>query len=125
VTASYAGNEILGASSSQAITFQVLKATSTTTLTLSTAKVTFGHEQTERLSVKVSPRWAGTPGGVVTIKHGTTVLCKITLSSGKGSCTLSAKALAVGADRRLFATYAGNGNFTGSSSAAKDLAVVG
>jgi hypothetical protein len=123
VVASYPGNEIFAASSSQAITLRVIKASSTTTLTLSAAKITYGHELAERLSVKVSPRWAGTPGGVVAIKHGTTVLCKVTLSNGKGSCTLSARALAVGADH-VFATYAGNGNFTGSSSAPKALTIV-
>jgi hypothetical protein len=123
-SAAFAGNLVLAASSSPVRTLLVRKATSKTVLTLSAVKVTYGHEQKERLSVTVSPQYAGTPGGVVTIKHGTTVLCKVTLSNGKGSCTLSATRLAVGVDH-LFAAYAGNGNFTASSSAPKALTIVG
>jgi hypothetical protein len=47
----------------------------------------------------------------------------ITLSSGKGSCTLSAKRLKVGT-YRLVATYGGSTNFKGSTSAKETLTVV-
>jgi hypothetical protein len=63
-------------------------ATTTTSLELSAAQVTYGDEQVEQLSVSVSPQYAGTtPTGTVTISGAN---CQITLSSGKGSCTLPA-----------------------------------
>jgi hypothetical protein len=46
----------------------------------------------------------------------------IKLSSGKGSCTLSAKRLKAGT-YRLVATYSGNKNFKGSTSAKETLTV--
>jgi hypothetical protein len=102
----------------------VCKATSKTTLRLSAAKVTYGHEQTEHLSVTVSPQHPGTtPTGRVKVKQPTTTLCVITLKSGKGKCTLSAKKLKAGT-YHLAATYGGSTNFTGSTSAKETLTVV-
>jgi hypothetical protein len=105
-------------------TFPVGKATTKTALKLSTTKVTYGHEQTEHLSVTVSPQHSGSkPTGTVKVKESSTTLCVITLSSGKGSCTLSAKRLKVGT-YRLVATYGGSTNFKGSTSAKETLTVV-
>jgi hypothetical protein len=87
LTASYSGSAALAASTSAAQTLTVAKAASKVTLSLSAAKVTYGHEQSERLTVKVTGQYAGTPGGKVTVKSGTTTVCTITLASGKGSCT--------------------------------------
>jgi hypothetical protein len=123
ITSSYAGNDVLGGSSSQVRIFQINKATSRTVLTLSTTKITYGKEQAERLTVRVSPQYAGTPGGKVTIKHGTAVVCTITLAHGTSSCALAARTLPVGTDH-LIATYPGNGNFAGSVTAPKALTVV-
>ena len=61
-----------------------------TTLARSHSVVTYDHEQLEKLSVAVTSK-SGTPGGRVTIKAGTKTVCTITLKSGKGSCTLSAR----------------------------------
>ena len=102
----------------------VAKATTRTALKLSARKVTYGHEQTEHLSVRVLPQYSGsTPTGTVRVKQSSTTLCVIKLSSGKGSCTLSAKKLKVGT-YHLVATYGGSTNFKGSRSAEETLRVV-
>ncbi len=89
---------------------------STTVFSLSAAKVTYGDEQIEHLSVKVSPESPGTtPTGNVTIRHSTTTLCTITLSLGKGSCTLSPRKLEAGT-YFLVARYGGSINLRASTS---------
>jgi len=130
LTASYSGSTSpysdspgLAPSTSAAQTLTVAKAASKITLALSTAKVTYGHEQSERLTVKVTGQDAGTPSGKITVKSGTTTVCTITLASGKGSCTLTARKLPVGT-RTLVAVYGGNVDFTGATSARKTLKVV-
>ena len=75
-----------------------------TSLALSAGRTRFGHERAERLSVKVTPRTGGTPGGKVTVKAGSRTLCVIRLAHGKGGCTLAAKQLQAGqlpADRQV------------------------
>jgi Bacterial Ig-like domain (group 3) len=93
-----------------------------TSLALSAAKVTYGHEGAERLSVTVTSQY-GTPGGKVTVKTGTTTVCTITLASGKGRCTLTASQLRPGT-HTLVAAYPGNSDFTSSASSRKTLTVV-
>ena len=81
-----------------------------------TGKVTYGNEQVEQMLVTVSPEFAGsTPTGTVTVKASATTLCTIKLSSGKGSCRLTAKELRPGT-YHLVATYGGNLKFAGSFS---------
>jgi hypothetical protein len=105
-------------------TYRVPKATSSTILKLSTTKFTYGDEQTEHLSLTVSPQFPGsTPTGSVTIKESSTTLCTITLSAGKGSCSLSASRLSAGT-YHLVATYGGSTDFDGSASAKETLSVV-
>jgi hypothetical protein len=123
ITSSYAGNDVLSGSSAPVGIFRINKASSRTALTLSTTKITYGKEQAERLTVRVSPEYAGTPGGKVTITHGRVVVCTITLEHGTGSCALAARTLPVGTDH-LIAAYQGNGNFTGSATVPKTLTVV-
>jgi Bacterial Ig-like domain (group 3) len=94
----------------------------TTTLALSAATVAHGHEQGEKISVKVSPAYAGPASGTVTIKAGSTVLCKITLASGAGSCQLGAKKLAPGT-YHVVASYPGTTYLASSASATKTLKV--
>ena len=84
--------------------------------------MTDGHEQAERIAVKVTPADAGPARGTVTVAAGTTVLCRLTLSSGKASCTLAARRLAPGS-YHVTATYAGATYFARSASAAKPLRV--
>ncbi len=123
LTASYNGSAEYAGSTSATKTLTVAKAASKTTLTLSATTITYGKEQAEHLTVTVSPQYSGTPAGKVTIKSGTATLCAITLTSGKGSCTLTAKQLPIGG-HILVATYPGNGNFKSSVSAKKTLTVV-
>jgi hypothetical protein len=104
-------------------TITVAKATARTALKLSTTKVTYGDEQTEQLSVTVSPQYPGTtPTGTMTITESGTTLCVITLSSGKGSCTRWAKRLNAGT-YQLVATYEGSTDFDSSTSAKETLTV--
>jgi hypothetical protein len=123
VTASYGGSFTFGASVSAAAGFTVAKAATKTTLTLSAATVTYGHEQSEKLSVLVSPRYAGTVSGKVTVKAGPTTVCVITLKSGKGSCTLAARKLPAGT-HTLTAAYPGSADFARSAATKKTLSVV-
>jgi hypothetical protein len=117
------GTDYLAAAQVQR-TISVGKGATTTALKPSATKVTYGHEQTEHLSVTVSPQFPGSlPAGTITVKASTATLCAITLSSGKGSCTLSAERLNAGT-YHLVATYAGNTNFKSSTSTKETLAVV-
>jgi titin len=124
VYANYAPNTSFFGSTSftTKTTLTVARASTKTTLKLSAAKVTFGHEQSERLSVSVSPQFSGTmPTGTVTIS-GTS--CLIKLSGGKGSCMAKANTFHVGS-HSLVAHYWGDGNFSGSLSAKSHLTAVG
>ena len=121
LTASYSGSG--WASTSAARTLTVAKAASKITLALSAAKVTYGHEQSERLTVSVTGQYGQTPAGKVAVKSGKTAVCTITLTAGKGSCTLAARKLPAGT-RTLIAVYPGNHDYTGASSARKTLKVV-
>jgi hypothetical protein len=123
VTASYGGAAGFASSSAAEKSFTVAKAASKTSLSLSATKVTYGHEQSEKLSVAVSPQYSGTPSGKVTVKVGSVTVCVITLKSGKGTCTLSATKLRTGS-YHLAADYAGNSDFNGSASATKTVTVV-
>jgi hypothetical protein len=93
-----------------------------TTLTLSAATVRAGHEQTEKLTVTVRPRTAGTPAGTVTIKAGGTPLCTLTLSAGRASCLLRPSQLRPGAFQ-LTVTYNGSDIYDRSTSAPRKLTV--
>jgi hypothetical protein len=92
----------------------VKKVTSKTTLKALLAKITYGKEQTEKLTATVSPIYSS---GTVSIKFGTTTLCKLTLvtNTSKVSCNLTAKQLKIGSDK-LSAIYSGNTNVVSSTS---------
>ena len=92
-----------------------------TTLTRSHSIVTFGDEQAEKLSVAVTSK-SGTPGGKVTVKAGATTVCTITLKSGTGSCTLSARQFKAGA-YHLVANYLGTWPYAKSASSSWPLTV--
>jgi hypothetical protein len=116
----------IGTGPSSAVSNSVIpaKASSEIALKLSAKKLTYGNEQTERISVAVSPQHSGAMAtGTVTIKTSATTLCVIKLSSGKGWWTMSAKKLKPGT-YHLVATYSGSKNFKGSTSAKETLIVV-
>lgn len=96
------------------------RATSTA-LALSATRITYGHEQSERLTVTVKAQ-SGTPAGKATVKAGTVTVCVITLRSGKGACSLTAKRLKPGT-YHLAASYPGTVGFASSVSAQKTLTV--
>ena len=112
-----------GTSVSKAAGFTVTKAATKTRLALSAAKVSYGHEQSEKLSVSVSPRYTGTAPGKVTVKAGRTAVCVITLKSGKGRCTLTARKLPAGT-YTLTAAYPGSRDYAGSAAAKKTLTII-
>ena len=122
LTAFYTGSANFTPSASAARTLAVSKAGTRTALSLSAASVTFGQEQAEHMSVTVSPQYSGTPGGTVTVKSGTSTICTITLGSGRGQCSLTARQLATGT-YTLIAVYNSNSNFAGSASSRKTLTV--
>jgi hypothetical protein len=125
LTAAYPGDAHFGSSATSASTsLRVAKAASKTTLGLSAAKITYGDEKTEHLSVTVSPQYPGTtPSGTVKVTQSSSTLCEIALSFGKGSCTLSAKKFTTGT-YHLVANYGGSANFVVSTSAEETLTVV-
>ena len=90
---------------------------------LSRPSVAFGHENAEKLTVKVTAPLGGTPGGTVTIKIKSTVLCAIRLANGTGSCALSATRLKPGT-YSVTASYTG-GTYYNGTSATKTLTVTG
>src|SRR5271165_488444 len=94
----------------------------TTTLALSARSVSYGHEQSERITVTVVPRYGGTPAGTVKVRAGHVTVCDITLAQGRGSCRLSARQLRRGT-YRLTAAYAGGPGFLASTSVARSLTV--
>jgi hypothetical protein len=124
LVAYYSGSSDFGSSASGGSTFTVAKATSETSLLLSSSKISLGKEQVEHISVTASPEFAdSSTSGTVTVTESTSTLCVITLSSDQGSCTLSPSRLAVGT-YQLVAHYAGSASFDGSESAAAKLVVV-
>ncbi|MGO9101642.1 MAG: Ig-like domain-containing protein [Mycobacterium sp.] len=123
LVATYGGSTNFAGSTSTKETLTVAKATSKTVLKLSVVKVTYGAEQILHLSITVSPQYSGaTPTGKVTVNESSTTLCLITLSSGKGSCTLQPRKLKAGI-YSLVATYGGSTNFAGSTSSKETFTV--
>ena len=125
LTATYTGDANFAGSTSDPQTLTITQAATTkptsTTLTLSAPRATFGHEQAERLSVHVTAD-SGTPAGQVTIKAGSANVCVITLAQGAGSCTPGATSLRPG-KYQLTARYAGSTAFKASASGHKALTV--
>lgn len=70
---------------------------SSTSLTQFTTLVRFGDENLQVFHVTVSAPGRGlTPTGTVAIKTGSTTVCTMTLSAGRGSCSPSPRALPPG-----------------------------
>jgi hypothetical protein len=124
LTGTYSGDTFFVGSTSAGKAVSVLTAApaTATALTLSASSVKVGQEQNEHLTAKVTAPSGGTPGGKVTVKAGSVILCTITLSGGKGTCSPTASKLAAGT-YQLTATYAGSTAFAASTSAKKTLTV--
>jgi hypothetical protein len=123
-TASYAGSGGFSASATLGShSIKVQRADSIVVLKRSAGKAFYGHENTLRLIVNVSPEFGGAkPTGSVTVSESGNALCTITLSKGLGSCRLTSDELGVGS-YRLVATYSGNADFHSSSSISRALAI--
>ena len=83
----YNGDGNFKPSSAQA-NLTVAPSASVASLTLSRPSVAYGHENGEKLTVKVTSPQGGTPTGIVNIDIRTTLLCTVRLVKGTGSCTL-------------------------------------
>lgn len=122
LTATYSGPAWYAASASPAVSLQVTRAATRTALRLSARTVRFRHERSERLSVMVTPQYAGLVTGTVAVTVGRTTVCVVRLSKGAGSCLLSASKLRPGT-HRLVARYGSTTDFSGSVSRAALLRV--
>ena len=123
VSCAAAGYCSAGGTSGDGQPMVVNEATATTTsLAVSPASAPYGDEETLRLSASVGSKAGGTPDGQVMVTAGSTKVCVITLTSGTGSCKLSARQLSLGT-HRLSAAYSGAAEFLPSASAAKVLRV--
>jgi len=122
--AQYAGDPYGGFGGSSVNTvLTVLKDPTTTTLRLSAPKIVYGHEQSERATVTLAPKY---PAELylddVTVWAGSKALCVINVSTAStvaqhtASCLLPASALAAGKPA-LTASFAGD-SWLGSSSSA-------
>ncbi len=118
VTVAYVpgGDVNFSAPASQNLSLTVNKASTTTSLSLSAASVTYGSETGVTLTATVGPQFSGTPSGTVSLKAGATTLCTApTLSSGTASCTVSSQTLLTAGSYTVIATYSGDTNFTTSA----------
>ena len=111
-TATYAGDTTFNGSTSAGAAHQVNKASTTTAITSDVPDPsTVGQAVTVSFSVAANAPGAGTPTGNVTVSDGTQS-CTATLAAGSCSITFAS----AGA-KTLTATYAGDANFNGSTSA--------
>jgi hypothetical protein len=108
LTATYTGDDNFNGSSSST-SHEVNKADTTTTVSGPTHPTVVGQPYAVNFSVTAIAPGAGTPTGNVTVSDGTHT-CTATVAAGM--CSLTATTLG---PRTLTATYAGDGNYTGSS----------
>ncbi len=96
-------------------TVTISQATTVTTLSLSSPTINYGDSTT--VTAKVSPQYAGTPTGTVSVSDGIGTAagdsCSITLSGGTGTCTLTPSAVA-SSGSTVTGTYSGDADFLGS-----------
>jgi hypothetical protein len=118
LTASYSGDSNFnGSGTASALSQGVNKAASSVTLA-PVAPVTKGQPATFTAVVAATAPGAGTPGGTVTFKDGSTTLGtgQLGVVGGKAQASFSTSGLGVGA-HTITASYGGDGSFTASTSA--------
>jgi Bacterial Ig-like domain (group 3) len=123
LTAHYSGGPGFAPSAGTSRPLTVAKAGTATILKLSTARVPYGHEQQEKLKVRVVPQYAGRPTGTVTMLWRGVTLCVIKLNRDVGACALGSEQLRPGA-YHVVAKYGGDRDFNGSS-AKQTLTITG
>jgi uncharacterized membrane protein len=121
ITASYAGDNNFGSSTSAAVTQIVNQTGTTTTLAASPNPANFG--QTVTLTATITPvaPGAGTATGTVAFLDGATTLGTVTLNSA-ATATFTSSSLGPGS-HNITASYGGDPNFTASASAATSFSV--
>jgi hypothetical protein len=122
VVAKYLGSSDFSASSSSADPLTIVKATTSTVLSVSPTTVAYGSEQTVVFKFVVNSQFGETPTGTVRVSSGTTTLCTITLVHGTGTCSLKSKTLKVGT-YQIVASYSGSSSYEASSSTDEKLTV--
>ena len=101
-----------------------VEATTVTTLTPSKSTITVGAENAETFTVGVTTsETTAVPTGPVIVKAGSTKYCRIILSGGSGSCTLTASQIAAAGIYKFKAVYAIEGEFMNSVSKTKAVTV--
>ena len=113
ITAFYSGDANYTGSNSASVVQTIAKAATSAVVTSSLNPSHQGNSVTFTATVKSST--TGTPTGSVTFKDGANVLSTGTLSSGKASFATSTLA---NGSHSITVVYAGDSNFTGSTSAA-------
>ena len=121
ITAEYAGDSNNQASTSSPVAQTVNQAGSTTVLTAAPNPSVFGQSVTFTATVTAVAPGAGIPTGTVTFFDGASQIGTGTLSSGVA--TLSTSSLAVGSGHSITAVFAGDTNFTASTSSATSFTV--
>ncbi len=122
ITAVYDGDTNFTGSASSAATQNVNQGTTTTTLGTAPNPSVVGQSVTLTATVSVTSPAAGTPGGTVTFKDGTTTLAIVSPSGG--AATYSTSSLSLGS-HSITAGYSGDTNFTASTSLAVTQTVDG
>jgi polygalacturonase len=117
LSAQYAGDVNDGASTSAATTVTATAIPTVTTLSLASGSVAVGAGDILTATVASG---SGVPNGTVTFFSGTASLGTATLTNGTATLTTTPSSVA---SEMLTATYAANGNFGGSTSAALTLGV--
>ena len=123
LVADYRGTKSLVSSSSKPLTLSVVGALTSTALSLSRTTVAFRTEQSERFTAQVAvPAGMAYASGAVAVTRGSRKLCTITLTRGKGTCSLTATELPVGS-YQISARYEGSNELKASTSPGKKLVV--
>jgi hypothetical protein len=126
VTATYPGDANFTAAS-ETVPLTIFPATSSTTMSVSSPTAAFGNESTVGISATVTSGTSGSPTGSIAVQNEGTTACTINLApsgpnTATGSCSLNDTGLSLGS-HSLTASYAGDGNYQGSISAAHSLVV--
>ncbi|WP_344181717.1 Ig-like domain-containing protein, partial [Streptantibioticus ferralitis] len=121
LTATYNGDGNFNSSTSPVDNQTVNKADTTTSLTSTPDPSAFGESKTLTATVTATLPGIGTPTGTVSFFDGLTLLGTAPLSGGVATFTISS--LAVG-PHALTATYNGDGDFNGSTSAVDNQTVI-
>ncbi|MHB8527459.1 MAG: Ig-like domain repeat protein [Candidatus Acidiferrales bacterium] len=115
ITASYSGDSAFQASAGT-LTQTVNPSSTITTVSSSTNPSVLNSSVTLTATVKAAAPGAGTPTGTISFKDGSTTLTTVPVNTA-GQAIFSTSSLVVGS-HSITATYSGDSNFNGSTSAA-------